>query len=115
LKANKLQVPKKLGLSAYQCFVDKLDAGSVQKVTKEIGLSERQFRRTIYSISGLSPKKVQRIVRLQQLLHELFTSESFISEDGFYDDAHRIKELKELAGLTYGEIRKMSEIYNESL
>lgn len=83
-------------------------------MASKLGISERQFRRTVNDISGLSPKQVQRIVRLQQLLHELFNPQSRMATDGYYDDSHRIKEIKNLAGLTYGELRNMAEIYNNS-
>lgn len=113
--ANKqLQPVKRLPTSAYQCFVEELDAGGAQKAAEKLGISERQFRRTIHDISGLPPKQVQRIVRLQQLLHELFNSDSLDGTDGFYDDSHRIRELKTLTGMTYGELRQMAEIYNSS-
>ncbi len=106
------QPQRRFGQSAYQQFIESLESGSVQKIAAKVGISERQFRRTIHDISGLAPKKVQRIVRLQQLLHELFGSSSLPSEDAVYDESHRIQELKELTGMTYGELRRMSEIYN---
>ncbi len=105
---------KRLQQSVYQSFVEKLDAGGAREVAQRIGISERQFRRTINDISGLSPKQVQRIVRLQQLLHEIFNAGAVTADDGFYDDSHRIREMKELTGLTYGELRKMAEIYNKT-
>ncbi len=112
LMARNYQPKRQLGQSAYQHFIHSLESGSIQKVASTVGISERQFRRTVHDISGLAPKKVQRIVRLQQLLHELFSSQSLQMEDGFYDESHRIQELKELTGMTYGELRRMSEIYN---
>ena len=105
---------KRLKKSAYQCFIEELDATSTEKVAKKLGISARQFRRTVHDISGLPPKQMQRIVRLQQLLHKLYTSQNLEVEDGFYDDSHRIREVKELVGITYGELRKMAEIYNSS-
>ena len=114
LMTRQYQPKRQLGQSAYHHFIHSLESCSIQKVASSIGISERQFRRTVHDISGLAPKKVQRIVRLQQLLHELFSSESLPMEDGFYDESHRIQELKELTGMTYGELRCMSEIYNSS-
>lgn len=111
LNARNIQPAKRLQQSAYQCFVEQLDTGGAREVAERIGISERQFRRTIHDISGLPPKQIQRIVRLQQLLHELFSSEAAL-DDGFYDDSHRSREMKALVGLTYGELCKMAEIYN---
>ena len=115
LSSNKLKAPNKVKPSTYQCFVEELDAGNTSKVAEKLGISPRQFRRTVHDVSGLSPKQVQRIVRLQQLLHEIFSEASLDLQDGYYDDSHRIKELKSLIGMTYGELRRMAEIYNSSL
>ena len=108
----KHQPSRRLGQSAYRHFIEEIDSDSIRKIAAKVGISDRQLRRTIHDISVLPPKKVQRIVRLQQLLHELFNSQSLLSEDGFYDQSHRIQEMKKLTGMTYGELRKMAEIYN---
>jgi len=115
LKEKKFQPTKRYGQSAYQFFVENLQSSGKLEVAQRLGVSERQFRRSMHDISGLSPKKVQRIIRLQQLLHELFNSQNLVhSEDGYYDDSHRIKETKELIGKTYKEIQEMAEIYNKT-
>jgi len=83
-------------------------------VATHLGISERQFRRLAESQFGLAPKKLQRILRLQAALSEYFQSKSALSQDHFYDDSHKIREIRELTGLTPGEIKNMAELYNQS-
>ena len=83
-------------------------------IAAQLGLSERQFRRVSTQLFGLSPKKIQRVQRLQSAMHELISADSLGIENHYYDDSHRIKELKKLTGLTPGEIRRMAEIYNQA-
>ena len=75
-------------------------------------MSDRQFRRVMGSLFGYGPKKIQRVMRLQASLKALFASDALELEQGFYDDAHKIKEIRALTGLTQGQIKKMAEIYN---
>lgn len=96
-------------LTAMQASVG--EAG-VNAIANHFGLSDRQFRRIMRSLFGFGPKKIQRIMRLQSSLRALFTPDTLATDDGFYDDAHRIKEIRNLTGLTPGQIRHMSEIYN---
>jgi len=89
-----------------------LGSGSVADICEKIGVSERQFRRISNDHFGLSPKKLQRILRLQAALDELFRTDTKQRQDLYYDDSHRIKELKSLTGCTPENIRKMAEKYN---
>ncbi|MEL7144613.1 MAG: hypothetical protein AAFZ17_22885 [Cyanobacteria bacterium J06650_10] len=51
-------------------------------------------------------------MRLQTALRALLTPDTLATDDGFYDEAHRIKEIRSLTGLTPGQIKHMAEIYN---
>jgi len=103
----KLDIDK--ALAAMQASVG---PGRMDAVATHFGLSDRQFRRILGSLFGYGPKKIQRVMRLQASLKEILTADPNTMEDGFYDQAHRIKEVRALTGLTPGEIKKMSEIYN---
>lgn len=85
----------------------------ISAIAQRFGLSDRHFRRILTSAFGFGPKKVQRIVRLQQALRNLLQAEKEGVLDGYYDDAHRIRELRLLTGMTPTEIRRMAEIYNQ--
>lgn len=109
-KATKLNVDK--ALAAMQASVG---MNGMEDVAEQFGLSDRQFRRIMSSLFGYGPKKVQRVMRLQSSLKEIFASELLAEDDGFFDEAHKIKEVRALTGLTPGQIRKMAEIYNSML
>ena len=81
-------------------------------IATHFGLSSRQFRRIMGTLFGYGPKKIQRVIRLQASLREILTADPDMQENGFYDQSHRIKEIRALTGLTPREIKKMSEIYN---
>ena len=101
---------------SHQTMIDVVEgtigSGSIAGMCEIIGVSERQFRRLSKDLFGLSPKKLQRVLRLQAALDELFHSDARQIRDLYYDDSHRIKELKRLTGCTPSQIRKMAEKYN---
>jgi len=84
----------------------------MEEVASQFEMSDRQFRRVMGSLFGYGPKKVQRVMRLQASLKEILVAEAAAIEDGYFDEAHKIKEVRALTGLTPGQIRKMAEIYN---
>jgi len=96
-------------LTAMQSSVGEV---GVNAIAKHFGLSDRQFRRIMHSLFGFGPKKIQRVMRLQASLRALLTPDTLATDDGFYDEAHRIKEIRSLTGLTPGQIKRMAEIYN---
>ncbi len=110
LAVDKLNIDK--ALAAMQASVG---ARGMEAIAEQFGLSDRQFRRVMGSLFGYGPKKVQRVMRLQASLKEIFAADALEMEDGFYDEAHKIKEIRALTGLTPGQIKKMSEIYNSML
>ncbi|MEM7258399.1 MAG: helix-turn-helix domain-containing protein [Pseudomonadota bacterium] len=87
-------------------------AGSIAQISKTLGISERQLRRLSGDLFGLSPKQLQNTLRLQAALTELFRCEPRQLLDLYYDDSHRIRELKRLTGCTPTQIRRMAEKYN---
>ena len=80
---------------------------SMAALSEETGYSPAYIRRTFKGIHGISPKKFQRIVRFQSLLHQMDTlggpsyGGAFLPEDtGYYDQSHLIKDFKNFTGLT---------------
>jgi len=114
-ESTQLQGPPPERIKLLDHLLTTLDSSTIQILADQIGLSERQFRRITSSMFGCSPKKIQRIMRLQSALQELFDSDIRTLSDRYYDDSHRIKELKKLTGLTPGELRRMAENYNQSI
>ena len=64
-----------------------------------LAYSERHRRRLYQQQIGLAPKQVARIVRFQQALHELRTADE-VSLEGYYDQAHFIREFRAFTGMT---------------
>ena len=64
-------------------------------------ISSRQLRRLFNQHIGVSPKKFARIVRSQYFLNVMKANHSTHSiYDAYFDQAHFIKEIKEMTGLT---------------
>ncbi len=107
------QVTEKLDVNkALAAMQGSVGARGMEEIAGLFDMSDRQFRRVMGSLFGYGPKKIQRVMRLQASLKALFTSNALALEDGFYDEAHKIKEIRALTGLAPGQIKRMSEIYN---
>jgi AraC-like DNA-binding protein len=85
-----------------------LNAGGALAVESELatGISPRQLRRLFNFYIGDTPKTFSKVVRFQQILHAKPSVESLkknkLFYDGYYDQAHFIKEFKTMYGLTPG-------------
>lgn len=93
---------------------------SVDELLKKININRRQLERKFSSAIGLSPKQLSKTIRLQatlnMLLNKKFTSLTALAYDNeYYDQAHFIKDFKELTGFTpkefYGDHLKMSLLF----
>lgn len=93
---------------------------SVRELSKKTNISPRQLERKFSLAIGLSPKQLSKTIRLQatltMLLSKNFTSLTALAyENEYYDQAHFIKDFKDLTGFTpkefYGENLKMSALF----
>lgn len=93
---------------------------SVAEISKHANVNRRQLERKFSSTIGLSPKQLSKTIRLQatlrMLLNKKFTSLTALAyENEYYDQAHFIKDFKELTGFTpkefYGDKLKMSSLF----
>ena len=93
---------------------------SVDELSKQTNINRRQLERKFSSAIGLSPKQLSKTIRLQttlkMLLNKKFTSlTSLAYENEYYDQAHFIKDFKDLTGFTpkefYGNNLKMSSLF----
>jgi AraC-like DNA-binding protein len=71
-------------------------------------LSPRQFRRTCLERTGLSPKRLARVLRFRHALRHARPDRQrdwtdVALECGYYDQAHFINEFREFSGLAPGE------------
>ena len=93
---------------------------SIDDLSKQTNINRRQLERKFSSTIGLSPKKLSKTIRLQAtlkiLLNKKFTSLTTLAyQHEYYDQAHFIKDFKELTGLTpkefYRDKLKMTSFF----
>lgn len=93
---------------------------SIDELSKQTNINRRQLERKFSSTIGLSPKQLSKTIRLQAalklLLTKNFTSLTALAYEGeYYDQAHFIKDFKELTGHTpkefYGSSLKMTSLF----
>lgn len=93
---------------------------SVDELSKKTNINRRQLERKFSTAIGLSPKQLSKTVRLQatlkMLLNNKFSSLTALAyENEYYDQAHFIKDFKDLTGFTpkefYGNNLKMTSFF----
>ncbi len=93
---------------------------SVDTLTQQANTNRRQLERKFSTAIGLSPKQLSKTIKLQatlnMLLNKKFTSLTDLAyENDYYDQAHFIKNFKELTGFTpkefYGNSTQMSSLF----
>lgn len=82
--------------------------GGINISELDAGVSERQLRRLFEFYFGESPKTFAKIIRFQNILGARPSSESLkhnkiFYNEGYYDQAHFIKEFKAFYGVTPGK------------
>jgi AraC-like DNA-binding protein len=81
----------------------------VTRLAALTGTTERQLQRKFEEQIGISPKRYAGITRMQYALRMLRKKSGDLSlagiacESGFFDQAHLIREMKNLSGLTPGQ------------
>lgn len=78
----------------------------VGTLADDLGVGRKRLVRIFDREVGISPKKIARIIRFQRSLQVLRTSNSLAEaayEIGYYDQAHFIREFRELSGRTPGD------------
>ena len=90
--------------------------GEVHRVARAVGLSERGLHRDLVRWSGLAPKPLARILRMQRCLAALRAGRMPLAllalRLGYADQAHMTRELKALAGTTPRAVARQSVVRN---
>lgn len=82
---------------------------SVSGVADRFGLSERQFRRRFVHAVGYGPSTLVGVLRLERAMRLFGTSErtaDVAAVAGYADQPHMTRELRKLAGVTPGRLRR---------
>jgi AraC-like DNA-binding protein len=120
---NKLSTPEVTDRIAKQSVEILLQLNgqlSIDELAVQLKINRRQLERKFSSAIGLSPKQLAKVIRLQATLKMLekrqFTSlTSLAYENGYFDQAHFIKDFKEFTGMSPGQFYtgnlKMSALF----
>ena len=80
------------------------DGGAVARAAASAGLSERQFRRVFEEQFGVSPKRYQRVLRVDRMIRRLhpapWEDDAHSGEPPFADQPHAIREFRAMTGMT---------------
>ncbi len=97
-------------------------AGRQSALARALDLGERQLRRRFIAAVGYGPKTLQRILRLQALLHRARGAPglaALAADLGYADQAHMTREVRALAGLAprtlldgAGSTLALSDLFN---
>jgi len=120
---NKLNAPEtanRLAKSSVEILLSSNGQISIDELATRLNITRRQLERKFTSAIGISPKQLSKVIRLQATLKMLeqkkFTSlTSLAYENGYYDQAHFIKDFKEFTGISpkqfYADSLKMSALF----
>jgi AraC-like DNA-binding protein len=89
------------------------DGTPVRELVRASGYSHRHFVTLFKEAAGLPPKRLQRVLRLQQLLAEAHRTTPLPWADlalsmGYSDQSHFIREFGEISGMTPEAYRRAS-------
>lgn len=94
---------------------------NTEELAAKLQISKRHFEKTFVACVGLKPKMLARILRFNNALRlieagELDSFTAIAHEGGFYDQAHFIKDFKDITGLNpkkyYSENLEMTRFFN---
>ena len=94
---------------------------SVDELSEQLQVNRRQLERRFSLATGLGPKQLSKMIRLQAALKKLLGNQSasltaVAYESDYYDQAHFIKDFKEFTGMSpkmfYADNLKMSALFS---
>src|SRR6185312_15705081 len=95
--------PDKLVLAALALIHRSKGNIRIKELTEQLFISQSPLEKRFRQVVGASPKKFASIVRLKNVIQQYDTVNSLTElgyENGFYDQAHFIKEFKAFTGDT---------------
>jgi AraC-like DNA-binding protein len=80
---------------------------TVDVAAARVGLGRRTAERLFQGHVGLTPKRLQRILRVQAVLRRVHAGSPFADaalDAGYYDQPHFLRDFRDLAGVSPGEL-----------
>jgi len=87
--------------------IELLQSEPVERVADQLGLSARQLQRSVVANVGLTPKTLQRVMRLQRFLDHAGRRADLAAasaDAGYADQSHLTREVRALSGLTPAQL-----------
>ena len=86
-------------VQAAVCAIERRDGDlRIRGLASALGTTERSLERAFFAQVGIGPKSLARLMRFHAALRG--------RDGGYFDDAHRIREFRDFAGLTPTEFRR---------
>ena len=104
-KLNTPEATDRISKASVEILLSNNGQVSIDELAEELNINRRQLERKFSSAIGLSPKQLSKVIRLQSTLKMLeqkkFSSlTSLAYENGYYDQAHFIKDFREFTGVS---------------
>ncbi|MCU6711542.1 helix-turn-helix domain-containing protein [Paenibacillus sp. J5C_2022] len=98
---------------AVQFVLSHLHGYRIAELIDQIGISHRRFNQLFKAEVGMTPKRLNRLYRFQEVLRFVHSEENISWIDiaqacGYYDQAHFIKDFKSFSGINPSEYRPIS-------
>lgn len=94
-----------------------LRTDAISEIGKQLNRSQRTIERSFLKVTGLNMKQCQAIIRLEEILQDIYNSEQkkqdwagIASKYGFNDQSHLIRYMKGLINLTPGQYANNREM-----
>ena len=104
---QRVRRPNVLALRAVELIAQRNGDVRVRELASVLGATERTLERAFDAAVGVGPKMFSRIARVQSTLRG--------EDGGYYDDAHRIHEFREIAGVTPSEFLRERNAVNDAI
>jgi len=100
-------------LPAVQYVLNNLQGCQIAEIMGQIGISHRRFNQLFKEVVGMTPKRLSRIYRFQEVLRCIHSGGNaswvnIASACGYYDQSHFIKEFQSFSGINPSEYRPIS-------
>lgn len=102
---NRLSIPGSLPMAkaAVDIITQMNGQISISEIAHDLNISKRQLERIFSDNVGISPKKFERITRLNTAIKRFKPAESLTKltyEAGYFDPSHLIRDFREFTGLS---------------